>query len=167
MNRNRPAPKKSQRRDAPAQGESHMLADLRRHVDHLFEEMWAKIGTQNHAVSGRAYTGPLPSADLSETANALEITVELPGMDENDLEVLVTDDRLTIRGEKQVEREEEGRDYWLRERAYGTFERSFPLPHDANGKGTKAEFDKGVLTVTVPRKAGARKPVKKVVIKSK
>lgn len=167
MNKNRQAPKKSQRHDATAQGESHMLADFRRHIDALFEEMWTKIGTQHHGVSGRAYTGPPPSADLAETATALEFAIELPGMDENDVEVLVSDDRLVIRGEKKVEKEEKGRDYWLRERAYGAFERSFPLPPDANGKGTKAQLEKGVLTVTVPRKAGTRKPGKKVAIKSK
>ena len=87
-------------------------------------------------------------------------------MDEKDIEVKVTDGSLKIKGEKQEEREEKERDYYLQERCYGSFERSFELPESVDPDRIEASFKKGVLTVTLPKKAEAQKPAKKIEVKA-
>ena len=78
--------------------------------------MWEKIGKHHTAVSGRAYSGPPPHADLSKGGKDWRLEIETPGIEEKDLEVILGDGEITIRGEKKVEREESGRDYYLSER---------------------------------------------------
>ncbi len=92
-----------------------------------------------------------------------------PGFDESELDVELSDDRLTIRGEKHEEHEEDDeteRSYHLRERSYGAFERAIPLPPGIDAGKTTAAFELGVLTVTIPKTAAARK-ARKVAIKTK
>jgi HSP20 family protein len=137
---------------------------LQRQLARLLDTMWRKIGTQHEAVSGRAH---LPEADLSESDKLLEITVDLPGVEEKDIEVLVSANSVTVQGEKKVAREKKGRNYYVTERAYGNFRRSFGLPSDADGDKTKATFENGVLTVTVPRKPGSGKSHKSILVTSK
>jgi HSP20 family protein len=95
--------------------------------------------------------GFLPALDARETDEEIRIKVELPGMDEKDVEVALKEDVLTIRGEKQDEtkHEEEGAQ-WV-ERRFGSFRRVIPLPPDVDVDGVKAHFKAGVLTVNVPR----------------
>ena len=95
--------------------------------------------------------GFLPALDARETDEEIRIKVELPGMDDKDVEVALKEDVLTIRGEKQDEtkHEEEGAQ-WV-ERRFGSFRRVIPLPSDVDADGVKAHFKAGVLTVTVPR----------------
>ena len=100
-----------------------------------------------------------PRVDVSETDEAFEIAAELPGLAEKDVEVLVENDMLTIKGEKTEERSEEEKNYHLTERRYGSFQRSFRLPTTVDAETVKAAFDKGVLTVTLP-KAEESKPKK-------
>lgn len=96
----------------------------------------------------------VPSMDLSETDKDIEITVELPGMEEKDVEVQVLDNVLTIRGEKKSQREE--KDYHLVERSYGSFARSVELPPGIDANAIAAEMSKGVLKVTVAKPAPAQ-----------
>ena len=86
-------------------------------------------------------------------------------MNENDIEVVLADDRLTIKGEKKAESEKKEDDFHLVERSYGSFERTFRLPPEIAGDKTAARFDKGLLTVTVPKTAAAKTSVKKIGIK--
>jgi len=106
-----------------------------------------------------------PAVDIVEKDDAYEIKADLPGMDEKGIEVKVSDGNLTIKGEKQDEKEEKKKDYYLRERHFGSFERSFAVPEGVDPDKIDAAFRKGVLTVTLPKKAEARKPVKKIEIK--
>ena len=108
----------------------------------------------------------MPAVDVVESEKAYEITAELPGMDEKNIEVKVTDGRLTVKGEKQEEKEEKEKDYYLQERHYGSFERSFDLPESVEPDKIEASFKKGVLTVTLPKKAEAQKAAKKIEVKS-
>lgn len=103
-----------------------------------------------------------PVVDMSETDKGYEVTAELPGMDEKDLDVNVTDDMLTIAGEKREEHEEKDKDYFVQERRYGQFRRSLRLPRDANTDKISARFDKGVLNVDIPKTSGAKKKGRKV-----
>ena len=87
-------------------------------------------------------------------------------MDEKNIEVKVANGNLTIKGEKQEEKEEKKKDYYLQERHYGSFERSFEVPENVDPDKIEAVFKKGVLTVTLPKKAEAQKPAKKVDVKA-
>ena len=87
-------------------------------------------------------------------------------MDEKNIEVKVVNGALTIKGEKQEEKEEKSKDYYLHERNFGSFERSFDVPEGVDVDKIEASFKKGVLTVTLPKKAEAQKPAKKIEIKA-
>jgi HSP20 family protein len=106
-----------------------------------------------------------PKLDVSETADAIEVHAEMPGVAEKDVELTLTGDLLTIKGEKRENRDEKGRDFHVVERSYGAFSRSVRLPFAADPDSAKAGFDKGVLTVTIPkpreqREKSARIPIK-------
>jgi HSP20 family protein len=92
-----------------------------------------------------------PKIDVSETDNEIQITAEMPGIDQNDVEVLLEDDRLIIRGEKKEEREDKDRNYHVRERVQGAFSRTLPLPFAPDPNQVKAEFRNGVMTITIPK----------------
>ena len=102
-------------------------------------------------------TAWIPTVDVSETENGFEIRAELPGVSENDVNISVTDNRLTIKGEKRQEAETDGKNYHRVERRYGTFQRSFTLPRNVETDTIKAQFTDGVLTLEIP-KAEAAKP---------
>jgi HSP20 family protein len=136
------------------------FATLQREIDRLFDDFtrgWPTLG-------GLAKTDLLPSMDVTETDKAIEITAELPGLEEKDVEINVADNVLTIRGEKKAEKEEKDKDYRLVERTYGSFARSLELPEGVDPDMIKARIAKGVLTVTVPKPAPAE--VKKVEVKA-
>ena len=98
-----------------------------------------------------------PTVDITETENGFEIRAELPGVSEDNVNVSVTDNRLTIKGEKRKEEETEGKNYHRVERRYGSFQRSFTLPRHIETDAIKAKFKDGVLTLGIP-KAEAAKP---------
>ncbi len=99
----------------------------------------------------------MPTVDISETENNFEIRAELPGVSEGDVNISVTDNRLTIKGEKRQEAETAGKNYHRVERRHGSFQRSFTLPRHVETSDIKAGFRDGVLTLTIP-KAEAAKP---------
>jgi HSP20 family protein len=106
-----------------------------------------------------------PAMDVAETEKAYEITAELPGMSESDVEVVASNGVLTIKGEKKEEREEKKKDYYLSERRYGSFARRLQIPEDVDADKIEAAFKKGILTVTLPKKPEAQKPAKKIEVK--
>ena len=97
--------------------------------------------------------------NVSETDNEIRITAELPGVTEQDIDVSLDDDVLTIRGEKKFERTEGGEkeSFHFVERSYGTFQRAIRLPFPINPDQVKASFENGVLTVTLPKTAQAER----------
>ena len=101
-------------------------------------------------------TAWVPSVDISEAETGFEIRVELPGVSENDVNVSVTDNRLTIKGEKHQEAETEDKNYHRVERRYGSFQRSFTLPKHVETADIKAEYTDGVLTVSIPKPEAAK-----------
>ena len=106
----------------------------------------------------------LPSVDVKETDKAFEITAELPGIDEKDVQVTYENDVLTIKGEKKVEKEETKSGYKLSERSYGSFERAWQVS-DIDAEKINASYAKGVLKVTLPKAPEAKAKVKKIDIK--
>lgn len=109
---------------------------------------------------------PAPATDVAEREQDYEITAELPGMDEADIEVRLANGTLTIKGEKKDEREEKRQDYYLSERRYGAFTRSFRVPEGVDADKVEARFSKGVLTVTLPKTMEAQRQEKKIEIKA-
>lgn len=107
-----------------------------------------------------------PAVNIAESDKAYEISAELPGMDEKSIEVKLVNGGLTIKGEKQEEREEKEKDYHVQERHFGSFERIFQMPADVDTDKIAATFKNGVLTVTLPKIAEAQKPAKKITIKN-
>jgi len=113
---------------------------------HMFNEPLFTAGTLLPA------TGWAPAVEVSETPDALRLSAELPGLDEKQVALNIENNVLTISGEKGEEREEEaGRNFYQCERYYGAFQRSFALPRTVDVDKVTAAFDKGVLTVTLPK----------------
>jgi HSP20 family protein len=108
-----------------------------------------------------------PKIDVAESKDAIEVTAELPGVDEKDVDVTLADDVLTIRGEKRTERDEQDKDknWHVVERGFGSFTRAIPLPFDADASKVEAKFDKGVLRIRLPKPAEAAKKQQKIEIK--
>jgi HSP20 family protein len=107
-----------------------------------------------------------PPIDISEDGKAYKIAAELPGLDSKDIELVVSGDTLVLKGEKREEKEEKGKNTYLSERSYGAFQRSFMLPEGVDRDKVAAEFSKGVLTITLPKKPEAQKPEKRIEVKS-
>ena len=105
-------------------------------------------------------------SDVVETEGAVEVSIELPGMDMKDIEVTVTDDMLTIKGEKKIERQEEKKGYYLSERSYGAVYRTIPLPPGVDGEKAEASFKNGVLTIRLPQTPEAQAKVKRIEVKN-
>jgi HSP20 family protein len=107
-----------------------------------------------------------PAVDIAEKDNAYEITADLPGMDEKNVEVKLSNGNLTIKGEKKEEKEERKKDFYLQERRSGSFERTFGVPEGVDTDKIEAAFKKGVLTITLPKKPESQKPAKKIDVKA-
>ena len=116
--------------------------------------------------SASSFTFSVPAIDMSEDDKAYRISAELPGLDAKDVEVSVSGDRLVLKGEKRQQQEEKNKNYYLSERTYGSFERSFELPVSVDRDKIAADFSRGVLTITIPKTAEVQKQQKKIEIKS-
>ena len=125
---------------------SNPFLALQQEIDRLFHD----FGRGLPAFDG---SDLLPRMDVSETDKALELTAELPGLEEKDVEINFADGILTIRGEKKSEKEEKDKNYRLVERNYGSFARSVELPAGVDAAAIQATLDKGVLKVTVAKPA--------------
>ena len=148
---------------------------LRREVDRLFEDFdhnswripFRRSVFDIDPIWRRELTlATNPAVDIVEKDSAYEISAELPGLDEKNIEVKVSNGTLTIRGEKQEDNEEKKKGYYLRERHFGSFERHFRIPEGVDAEKIDASFKKGVLTVTLPKTPEAQKPEKKIEVKT-
>lgn len=115
---------------------------------------------------GRWREGFVPRVDVREEDNSLVISAELPGMDQKDIDVTVTNDSVRISGEKKHEEKEEEKGYYRHETSYGSFERIIDLPAEVDEEKAEAEFSKGVLTIKLPKSEEAQAKRKKIKIKS-
>ena len=146
--------------------------NLRREVDRLFDDFhpFSWRGSLSRALRDidlPSIEWPVaPAVDLTEKDGQYEITAELPGMDEKNVEVKVANGTLTIRGEKTEETQEEKKDYHVSERRYGSFQRAFRIPEGVDDDKIEASFSKGLLTVKLPKTAEAVKNEKKIEIKA-
>ncbi len=97
-----------------------------------------------------------PAVDVSEDEKTVTVKAELPGLDVKDVEITIHNDTLVLKGEKKFEEEEKKDNYHRIERSYGSFSRSIPLPCQVKEAETKAKFDKGILTITMPKDEAAQ-----------
>jgi HSP20 family protein len=107
-----------------------------------------------------------PAINVAETNDAFEVTAELPGVDEKDINVSLDDNQLVISGEKKAESTKEEKDWHIEERSYGSFYRSMFLPFEPEEGAVEAHFDKGVLHLTIKKPAKAVKTTKTINIKT-
>lgn len=107
-----------------------------------------------------------PDIDVTETDKEIKVSAELPGMDDKDIDVSLTKNALTLKGEKKEEKEEKKKDYYRMERSYGSFSRTIHLPVEIDTEKAKAQFKKGVLIITLPKTTKAIKETKKISIKA-
>lgn len=142
-------------RNTPRRGRSlspwRELEEMSDRLSRFFDESWPATGARN---GGTWY----PAVNVEETSDQLVLTAELPGMSEDDIELELENNILTISGEKRAEREEGGEDrrFHLWERSYGSFQRSFTLPRTVEADGIEARFKDGVLFVHMPKQEEAK-----------
>ena len=150
----------------------HPLQTLQTEIDRLFNDFNLTWPFRKSSFNLEPFWqtdatwGTMPAVDVVEKDKAYEITAELPGMDEKSVELKIAGDMLTITGEKQEEKEEKKKGYYLSERRFGSFQRSFRIPDDVDADKIDASFKKGVLTVSLPRKPGVAKTEKKIAVKA-
>ena len=152
--------------------EWHPLERMRREMDRLFDEFDWRSPFRRSVFDieplwrRELSSAATPAVDIAEKDKAYEVTAELPGLDENNIEVKVASGMLTIKGEKKEEKEEKKKDYYHSERRYGSFERRFQIPEGVDTSKIEASFRKGVLTVTLPKTSEAQAAEKKITVKA-
>ncbi len=142
---------------AVARREQNPFSLLQHEIDRLFDGF-------THSFAPFSQNPVVPNMDVAETDKEIEITAELPGLEEKDVQINVANNLLTIRGEKKNQREEKEKDYHLVERSYGSFLRTVELPAGVNLDTIKATISKGILKVTVPKPAPSQ--AKKIEVKT-
>jgi HSP20 family protein len=158
-------PIKTEKAQATAPQAWRPFENLRRDVDRLFEEFDSGFWRAPLQYIATSF-GTTPAVDLIETDRAYEVTAELPGLEEKDIEVKLANRTLVITGEKRNEKEETKKDYYMRERSFGSFQRSFTVPDGADLDKVEANFKNGVFTVTLPKTAAAQQAEKKITVKA-
>ena len=128
------------------------LFNLHNQMERVFSDLFASHEDE----TDMERTSWMPTVDISETENGFEIRAELPGVSEKDVNVSVTDNLLTIKGEKHQQEETDGKNYHRVERRYGSFQRNFTLPRHIETDAIKAEFKDGVLTLSIPKPEAAK-----------
>jgi HSP20 family protein len=146
-------------RDLARREADNPFLSLQREIDRLFEDFGRGV-----LAFGNGGRDLMPAVDVTETDGEIEITAELPGLEEKDVQVNVSDNVLTIRGEKKAEKEDKQKDYRMVERSYGSFYRALELPAGVDPGKIKADISKGVLKVTVPKPAA--KQARKIDVKA-
>ena len=148
---------------------------MRREIDRLFEEFdfgFSRCPLRRPVFDVEPFWrrelswGGTPAVDIAEREDAHEVAAELPGMDERNIEVKLSNGYLTIKGEKQEEKEGKKKACDLHERHFGSFERRFAVPESVDSEKIDASFKKGVLTATLAKRPEARKPEKKIAVKA-
>jgi HSP20 family protein len=128
------------------------VSRLRREMDRLWEDFF---GAMPRPLRPWAEEW-VPAVDVAEAADKLTVKAEVPGLDPKEIDISLVGDLLTIKGEKKSEREEKKENYHLVERSYGSFSRAIRLPAAVDADKIEARYEKGVLTVTCPKKEGVK-----------
>jgi HSP20 family protein len=148
---------------SPYREEGDPFMTLHREMNRLFDDVFRGFDIAPFgSFGGMGRMAGWPSVEVIDTDKDIRVSAELPGLDEKDVEVLMSDGVLTIRGEKRSEVEDKDRAF--SERTYGRFERRIPLGWEVEEDKVNASFQNGVLTVTMPKSAQAASHVKRIAI---
>ncbi|RVA64897.1 Hsp20/alpha crystallin family protein, partial [Mesorhizobium sp. M7A.F.Ca.CA.001.11.2.1] len=140
------------------------FVSLHREVNRLFDDAFRSFGARLPAFSP-SFAATWPSVEISDTDKEVRVTAEIPGLDESDIEVLLDNGALKLKGEKRSETEDKDRQF--SERFYGRFERLIPLGYEVEEDKVNAAFKNGVLTVTLPKTERAQAKAKRIAINGK
>jgi HSP20 family protein len=137
------------------------LATLQERMNRLFTDQFSPVTSQESLAAGSF----VPPVDVYEDEQAIRLKMEVPGIDEKDIDIRLENNLLTVHGERKLESETKEENYHRIERSYGSFTRSFTLPPTVNPEDVKAAYAKGVLSITLAKRAEARPKQIKVEIK--
>lgn len=155
-NSGQPIPVKYSQDEMSSPYSTRSLNGFQDDVDRMFDRFFNDFGLSgfrsgSHMLEGIAGSVLKPRLDLGATDKAYTISVEIPGVSEEDVSLELVNDTLIIRGEKKQEKEEKNKNFYRLERSYGSFQRTLSLPEDVNRDKIIANFKKGVLHITIPR----------------
>ncbi len=128
------------------------MVTLQDRMNRLFNEQLSNFGNEESLASGSF----VPAVDVYEDEQGIRLNIEVPGIDEKDIDLRLENNVLTVRGERKFEKETKEENFRRVERRYGQFVRSFTLPNTVDGENVKAAYDKGVLTIALPKKEAAK-----------
>lgn len=147
----------------PLQATKNSLEILHQEINQLFERAFSNFyPLLEHQLSD---TIVVPLLDISETEEEISVTVDLPGIDEKDIEVSLSNKMLLIKGERKIENEDKQKTYHLIERSYGSFIRTVAIPFEVDPDKVNATFKKGVLRVILPKPPEAIKPITNIKVR--
>ncbi|HEX6878830.1 MAG TPA: Hsp20/alpha crystallin family protein [Terriglobales bacterium] len=127
------------------------LSTLQDRMNRLFNDQFGAI-TRDESLTGAF----VPPVDVYEDENSIQVSLEVPGIDEKDIDIRLENNTLTVRGERKFEKEEKEENFHRIERRYGTFTRSFTLPQTVNSEDVQADYEKGVLKIKLAKRAEAK-----------
>jgi HSP20 family protein len=128
------------------------FSTLQDRINRVFRESYAPTG-QDESLTTSSFA---PAVDVYEDEHNVALKIEVPGIDEKDIDVQIENNTLTVHGERKIEKEEKEENYRRVERQYGSFTRTFTLPSTVDSEKVSATYDKGVLKITLPKKAEAK-----------
>jgi len=137
------------------------VATLQDRMNRLFNDQFGAM-TRDESLTGAF----VPPVDVYEDENSIQVRLEVPGVEEKDIDIQMENNLLTVRGERKFNTEEKQESFHRIERRYGSFTRSFTLPNTVSSDGVKADYEKGVLTIQLPKRAEAKPKQIKVNINS-
>lgn len=143
--------------------EEYPIVSYLQEMNRMMENFFQGFGLAPHQERPGAF---IPSMDMLDAGKEIKITAELPGMEQDDIDISITKEMLTIKGEKKEEKEEKGKGYHRTERSYGAFNRTVSLPVEVDVNKIEATFKKGILTIRLPKTEKVLREAKKVSIKS-
>ena len=146
--------------------DDHPFYSLQRQMNSLFDDFFTGFDVAPGALASGKFGSFIPSIDVKESDKEFTIRAELPGVEEKDMEVTVTNEAVTIKGEKKEEKEDKGKNYYYMERSYGSFNRVIPLSTETDANKAEASFKNGVLNITIPKSQSAKAKGTKVPIKA-
>ncbi|MGD0278914.1 MAG: Hsp20/alpha crystallin family protein [Smithella sp.] len=144
----------------------HPFYSLQRDMNNLFDNFFRGFDAAPRGFAAGDLERFTPSIDVKENEKEFLIKAELPGVEEKDIEVTVTDDSVTIKGEKKEEKEDKNKDYYYMERSYGSFSRAIPLEAQIESGKAEASFKNGILDIKIPKNQSAKAKGTKVPIKT-
>jgi len=146
--------------------EDYPFYSLQREMNLLFDDFFRGFDVEPFAELEARFAGFSPSIDVLEDDEAFTVRAEIPGIAEKEIELQVTDDTITIKGEKKEEQEDKGKDFYCMERSYGSFHRTIHMPATVNREEVDASFKNGILTIKLPKIGETPAKTKKIPIKA-